>query len=235
MAVKRTQTSQGTSKKRLVKADSKSVVRTHEKSTESKTEKSKIVNITKRRLIVILVILIAAAFLYYFKGYFIVAMINGQPITRVSYVKELEKQSGKQVLNALVTKTLIYQEANKRRITISQSEIDQDIKRIQNNLSKQGQNLDQALALQGLSKQDLVEQIKLQKFVEKILGDKVKVTDKEIDDYISKNKDSFKEDITSETKSAVKQQLQQQKFSKEFQSWLDNAQRNAKINYFIKG
>ena len=42
------------------------------------------------------------------------------------------------------------------------------------------------------------EQIRVQKLVEKLIGKDIKVTDKEIDDYIEKNKDSIPQDAKPE-------------------------------------
>src|SRR5688572_16109970 len=48
--------------------------------------------------------------LYFLRGVFVAATVNGKPISRLALVKELEKQNGKETLNSLVTKELIFQE-----------------------------------------------------------------------------------------------------------------------------
>jgi len=48
---------------------------------------------------IIIVILLIAAF--QLKGLFIAAMVNGEPISRLTIIKELEKQGGKQALSSL--------------------------------------------------------------------------------------------------------------------------------------
>ena len=91
-------------------------------------------------------ILLLAGLLYAFRSLFVAAMVNGQPISRVSLVRELEKQNGKQALNSLVTKTLIYQEARKQNVSVSDDEINGEMKKIEDNLQQQGQRLDQHLS-----------------------------------------------------------------------------------------
>lgn len=190
--------------------------------------------INKNYLIVALAVIALAGLLYLARGFFIAAMVNGQPVSRLSVVSELEKQSGKQALDTLVTKTLIVQEARKQNITVEQNEINAELKRIEDNIKKSGQTLDDVLALQGMDRNTLIEQIRIQKTVEKILGKQIQVSDKEVNDYITKNAETLGSEPTSEeTKNTVKQQLTQQKLSERFQTWLDDLKKKARINYFV--
>jgi len=180
----------------------------------------------------IVVILIVAAFLL--KGLFIAALVNGEPISRLTVINELEKQSGKQALTSLVNQALIFQEAKKKKITVSQSEIDASLKQIEDSLKSQGQDLNTALAAQGMTTQDLMTQLKLRSLVEKLLADKIKVTDTEISDYITKNKDTLPTNMTeAELRKNVEEQLKQQKLGSASQTWLDQLNKDAKINYFV--
>jgi parvulin-like peptidyl-prolyl isomerase len=180
----------------------------------------------------IIIALILAAF--YLKGLFIVALINGEPISRLTIVQELEKQGGKQALSSLVNQTLILQEAKKKNVQVIQAEIDKAEKKIEDSLKAQGQSLDTALTMQGMTRKDLALQLKLRSLVEKLLADKIKVTEKEIADYIEKNKDTFPTTLTSDQiKTSVEEQLKQQKLASESQTWIEGLKKNAKINYFV--
>lgn len=181
-------------------------------------------------LIIIALIIIA----FSLKGLFVVALVNGEPIARIAVVSELEKQGGKQALSSLVNQTLILQEAKKKNVQVSQGEIDASIKKIEDSLKTQGQNLETALAQQGMTRQDLSMQLKLRNLVEKLLADRIKVTDKEVADYIEKNKDTFPIDMKEpEIKKSVTEQLKQQKLGSSSQAWLQELTKNAKINYFV--
>jgi parvulin-like peptidyl-prolyl isomerase len=180
----------------------------------------------------IIIALILAAF--YLKGLFVVALINGEPISRLTIIQELEKQGGKQALSSLVNQTLILQEAKKKNVQVIQAEIDKAEKKIEDSLKAQGQSLDTALAMQGMTRKDLALQLKLRSLVEKLLADKIKVTEKEIADYIEKNKSTFPATLTSDQiKTSVEEQLKQQKMASESQSWIEGLKKNAKINYFV--
>jgi len=180
----------------------------------------------------IVVILIVGGF--FLKGLFVAALVNGEPISRITIIKELEKQGGKQALSSMVNQTLILQEAKKKNVQVSQGEIDASLKQIEDSLKSQGQSLDAALTMQGMTRQDLMTQLKLRSLVEKLLADKIKITDKEVLDYIEKNKDTFPTDLTSDQiNKSVVEQLKQQKMASASQAWLAELNKNAKINYFV--
>lgn len=193
----------------------------------------------KRYIITVVIILAIIGLLYAFRSQFIVATVNGQPISRSEFNTEMQKEAGKKSMDALVTKILIIQEANKRNITESDADVNDQVKKIQDQLKKQGQSLDQALAMQGLTMADLKEQIKIEKLIEKLLGDKIKVSDKEVDDYMKKMQDAQAAggaDAATTPKmsrDAVMQQLKQSKLNDQVQPWIQNLQQKAKINYFL--
>jgi parvulin-like peptidyl-prolyl isomerase len=183
-------------------------------------------------IIVVLVLVILVGGLYYFKNQFISATVNGQPIWRLTLIKELEKESGKATLENLITKALILQEAKKQNLVISQEEIDQKMKELEDNFTSQGQNLDQLLEAQNMTRDQLKEQIEVQLIVEKIVSQDVEVTDEEVAAYFEDNPDYFPEGSDLESvKEDIKQQLKQQKSSDQIQSWLDSLRSNAQINY----
>lgn len=191
--------------------------------------------ITKSRILTLLAVIVVLGLLYLLRSWFVVALVNGQPISRTDFNKEVEKQSGKQVLNNLVTRTLIQQEANKQKITVTQKEVDDELAKIKANVEQSGRSLDQALELQGMTQAELREQIQLQKLVEKLIGKDVAVSDDEVNKYIEANKEGLPAGTNpDELKVSVKEQLRQQKLSTKFQTWIDDLQKKAKINYFLK-
>lgn len=220
--------------KRAVKSSKTKMVKTNT-PVPLAIDKSPIIDRLKQPRIfipLIIIALIIAGFLL--KGLFIAALVNGQPISRLSIIAELEKQSGKQALSALISQTLIFQEAKKKNVQVTEKEINDSVKQIEDSLKKQGQNLDAALTAQGMTRQDFLMQLKLRGLVEKLLADRIKVTDKEVTDYIEKNKETLPTDLKEdEIKKGVKEQLKQQKLASESQKWIEGLNKNAKINYFV--
>jgi foldase protein PrsA len=180
-------------------------------------------------------IILLGALLYLGRGLFVAAVVNGQPISRIEIIKEAEKQSGRQALDTIVRNTLIEQEARKANVTVSNQEIDDEIKKVDDTLSKQGQKLDDVLAMQGMTKEDLRRLIRLDKLVGKIVGKDVKVTDQEVNDYLTKNKDLLPEGQSEEElKKAASEQIKQQKLNDKIRTWLESLQTKAKIMYFVQ-
>ena len=191
--------------------------------------------LNKRNIILALVVVLVLAILILLKNQFIVVSVNGESINRLTLIRELEKQAGKKVLEGLVTNTLILQEAKKRNITITDNELNAEIKNIDENLKKRGQSLDQVLTLQSLTIDKVKDQIKLNLIMKKLLSDKISVSDKDVSDYIEKNSKLIPQGANpDDTKNQVRQQLEQQKLQEEGQELIKSLQDKAKINYSIK-
>lgn len=177
-------------------------------------------------LIVILFILLIA---FLFRGLFVAATVNGEPISRITVVRTLEKQNGTMTLENLITKKLILQEAQARNIVITQADIDAEINTISENLKKQGTTLESALEAQGMSKDELNDEVRVQLALRKLSGD-VKVSDKEVADFVEANATSFPEGTTEEQmKELARTQLEQQKAAEASQNLLAELQKKAVI------
>lgn len=179
------------------------------------------------------IILIIVA-LFFAKGLFVAATVNGSPISRWSVIKELEKQGGKQALEAIIDKKLVETELNKQNISVAKEEVDAEIKKIEAQVTSQGGTLEMALAQQGMTEEKLREQIAIQKKLEKLLADKVAVSEAEIDAYIKDSKATAPKDLKMEDfRKQIGDQLKQQKFQSEAQQWVSDLMASAKIKYYV--
>lgn len=179
------------------------------------------------------VILVVAA-LFFAKGIFVAATVNGSPISRLLVIQELEKQGGKQALEDIIDKKLIETELNKQKVTVNKKEVDAEIEKIKTQVASQGGTLEMALAKQGMTEEKLREQITIQKKLEKLLADKVVVTETEIDTYIKDSKATPPKDVKMEDfRKQVGDQLKQQKFQQEAQKWVSDLTASAKIKYYV--
>lgn len=230
-----------TTKKPVKKSVSKTVssskaMKVEEKKPQSTTPSQSYKKYATRKNALILVgLVILGALIFFLRGFFVAATVNGQPITRIQIIQELEKQNGQKTLDSLVTKTLILQEMDKKNISVNDAEVQAEIKKIEGALKQQGRTMSDALAQQGLSQADLVEQLKIQKMIEKLFSKDIVVSDAEVNKYIEDNKDALPADQDPNTlKSTIKEQLKQQKLTAKFQTWLEGVQKKAKINYIVK-
>lgn len=214
---------------------SKSAIKTIiEKLGLSKSKKSSKSSKKRDLTLIIIVIFLVLSVAIYFRGVFIAAVVNGKPISRLSIVKELEKQAGGQVLDSSISRTLINQEAKKEDITVEKKKIEEEISKIENQLETEGQSLDQVLEFQGLTREDVYQQTKIQLLIEKLLEDDLKVSEEEVSQYIEENKDTLAEDMSEqEARESAREQLKSQKLNSVVPAWLQELQNKANILYFV--
>ena len=198
------------------------------------TDGGRSVKIHRSTVFVVIGILIVAFVLYYGRGLFVAAVVNGQPVSRLSLVKEAERESGKQAMAMLVRNALVEQEASRQNVKVSDKELADQIKTIENNLSKQGQNLDETLKSEAMSRNDLNRIVRLDLLVGKLVGKEIKITEKQVVDYIDKNKDFLPKDKKDdELKKLVKERIKQEQLSEKAQVWLANLEKKASIVKFV--
>ena len=219
---------------RKPKASSVEKLQTFPQLSNLKFNKQALLKNRKAVTLLGIIIILIIALLYIFKGVFVAALVNGEPITRLSVIKSLEKQSGKSTLDNIITKKLILQEAKKRNVVVTKAEIDSELKKIEENLKAQGTTLDQALELQGMTKTQLNEEIRIQLSIQRMVESNIKLSDKEINEFITENKENFPEGLTEvQMKDQAKEQLKQQKSQEKTQAFLADLKKKAKVLNFV--
>lgn len=186
----------------------------------------------------IVIILVIGGLLYFGKAFFIAALVNGKPVSRISVIRELEKQSGKTTLDSLIEKDLILQEAKNNNVKVTDDQINKEIDNIKNLLTQQKTTLDAALASKGMTMNELREQIVIQKSVEAMLLSKIQISDAEVKDFFDKNLQYFKDNISktvtlAEATAQIKDQIFQQKMSAEYSTWIEGLKSKAKVLRFV--
>lgn len=169
---------------------------------------------------------------YAYAKYWNVATANGRNISRIDYIKNLEKQGGKQVLDQMIQEALIRNEAAKKGIKVDQKTVDDEIKKIEEKIKGQGLTLDQALLSQGMTKADLEGQIAISKMVTALVKSDKEITQAEIDKFLADNKAQLPKNATKDDlQKLAKEQLTSQATSQAASAWLAELKKNAKIIY----
>lgn len=166
------------------------------------------------------------------RNYLIVATVNGTPIYRWDVVRQLESQYGQQAVDRVITETLISQKATEQGIVVEESEIDEQMNQIEEQVTSMGQTFDAALAAEGLTRDELRHQIRTQKQLEQLAGEPSEITDEDIQSYIDQNRDFLPEEATEEElQDIARQQLSSQQDQQHLQETLTNLRAEADINY----
>jgi peptidyl-prolyl cis-trans isomerase C len=143
----------------------------------------------------------------------IVAVVNGDEITRADFDREMaivqrqllhmrKPQSAlnlseikKEVIESLINKQLLYQESQKKDITISEAEIDEQMQKVKEKFPDEN-TFKELLKKEDLSLDDLQSQIKrdlmLQRFIDTQFVKNITVSDQEAKAYYEGNLSMFK-------------------------------------------
>ncbi len=183
--------------------------------------------------LVIVIVIVLLALAYYFKGVFVVALVNNHPISRLSVIRMLEKQSGTDVVNRLINNQLIEQEAKKQKISVSQSDVDKAISSYKDQLTSQGTTLDDLLKQQNVTTAQFNDDVLLELQLEKLLGNKIAVTDDEVNQYITANKVTIQAGQDAQVKAQIREQLKQSKVNSAAPTYLADLRTKANIKIFV--
>jgi len=180
------------------------------------------------------IIILIAILLALTKSLFVAALVNGWPVSRIAVIKALEKQGGSDVLNTLVERSLIFQEAGRLGVKISDDVINTQITSIEEILKGQSLTLEEALAARGQTKKDLIDQIRIQKTVEVILSQKINISEEDTAKYFEENKALLDEGaVLEDVKEDIRGQLFQQKLNDEYRKWVEELKAKSKILYYV--
>ncbi len=119
-----------------------------------------------------------------------VAIVNGQRITRRAFVSRLEQVTGEQVLADLINEQLIRQAAKQAKITVTQSEVDEEIDKLREQI---GPSFESMLAQYGMTIDDLRKNMDLNLLVFKISTKDITVGDDALMAFFEENKSDYDE------------------------------------------
>lgn len=179
-----------------------------------------------------ILIVILALFTIGYLRFWNIAIVNGTAISRLDYIKTMEKQGGKQTLALMIDETLILNEGSKNNVNIDQKIIDEEIAAIEEQLKTQNQTLDSALLAAGMVKTDLEKQIRIKKIESILSAPKTEITQAQVDEFLTTNKSLLPTGKTKdELQTLAKDQLTLEASQTAAASWLDGLRQSAKVVY----
>ncbi len=159
-----------------------------------------------------------------------VAVVNGQYVPTTALYSQLMASGGAETLNNITQQQLILQQAQREKITVSNDEIEKELSTFKESTGGEDQ-YQTSLKEFGISEDLLRNQIEVRLTLEKILADKIKVSDQEIEDYYNANKAEV--DVANEgldaARSRIETQLREQKLSQESSKYIQSLQQSSTI------
>lgn len=119
-----------------------------------------------------------------------VATVNGANITEDELFEAMKTSYGDSTLETLITKKLVQQEADAASIEISEQDVTDEIEIIKLEFGSE-EEFNGILMQNGLTIEDLREDMRLNAMVRKVLESKTDVTDEEIKTYFDANQGKF--------------------------------------------
>lgn len=187
----------------------------------------------KRIFILVLLLLGIIVLIYAFSKWFVVAWVDGQPVTKFEYFKSLEESAaGKNLKDQLIVEKLIYSEANKKGVNASAGEIDKEFKKVMEQIGTESMKLQ--LAQVGMSENDFKDQLQTKIIIRKLFGGNVSVSDMELNKYIEDQQALFRDSsdlppLTDEEKLKLKEELFLQKIQESFSKWVTEVQNSSRV------
>lgn len=185
------------------------------------------------KLIIFLIIVTGVGiFLFRNKSLFLVALVNNEPVFRVTLEQRMMSRYGEETLDELIGEVLIRQAARDNNIVVSQQEIDEKVAEIEKILGGRT-TLEEALSQRGGTMKELRWQIELQLIQEKLIAGETIVSDQEVEDYLQKNRESLPATDESSLRMEARRRLYAQKQVAAMRQYFSNLRQQAKIVKFL--
>jgi foldase protein PrsA len=120
-----------------------------------------------------------------------IASAGGRPVTDQEWMDELKKKHGDEVLLGMLNHIVVGKEAMALGITVTDEEIEQELKRGIYGYGSEEQYYDQMQSELGLSRQELREETAYRLTLQAVATAGITVSETEIDDYLVQNAERF--------------------------------------------
>ncbi len=212
------------------KSDGKQMVELPPSYTGASVSSTK--KMSRWHMIVGVLVLVLVGLLAANKGWIVAAMVNGKPIYSWQLNKSLRNRFGQQTLEGMIGEVLIADQAKSAGVSVSQADIDAKQKEVLASLGADVK-LDDLLKFQGLTKEDFINQLKLQLLVERLLTKDVTITDTDVANYIATNSATLTASDPAKLKEEARQAIKTSIVNEKLQTWFEEVRQNAKVLKFL--
>lgn len=121
-----------------------------------------------------------------------VASVNGEVITERELYNEMIKQGGDRLLETLIDQKLVEQAAKEANIQVTDKQVQERLDKLIEEMGGK-EAFQSTLAMYGISEDVLRQDVRTQLMLEQLLGDRIEVTEEEIQAYFESNKEMWGE------------------------------------------
>jgi len=178
----------------------------------------------------------------------VVAKVGDKSISKEDLYTTLVDQYGDAALDTLIAEKLVELESDKKDLSVKDSEIEEELESIKESYGGE-EAFNEALASSGASLDSVKKNVESFLLTEKLLKDRVSISDDQIKEYFEANKDSFAQDeqiqashiLVEDEKTAkeVKDKLDDggdfAELAKEYSTDTSNAESGGELGFFAKG
>ncbi|MGM0846193.1 MAG: foldase protein PrsA [Bacillota bacterium] len=178
----------------------------------------------------------------------VVAKVGSDSISKDELYTMMVDQYGEAALDTLITEKIVELESEERDLKVKNSEIDEELQKIKNSYEDE-EAFNEALTSSGTSLESVKENIRSYLLTEKLLNDRVTITDDQIKEYFETNKETFaqQEQVKAShilvedeaTAKEVKEKLVKgedfAELAKEYSTDTSNAEDGGELGFFGKG
>lgn len=179
-------------------------------------------------------ILIVGLIILFFvnKKILIAAVVNGKPIFRWQLSQTMLSRYGKQTLEGIIGEMLITDAALRDGVAVTEEQVDAKVTEIVAGL---GENIDieKLLELQGMTREEFEQQIRLQLTVEHVLAKDITVSEADIDQFIATNSGRFSATDSASMQTQVRQAIIDEYISGRFQPWFTELKERASVTRYL--
>lgn len=226
-------------KKTLKSRKSNKIEEINEKISEKQSEIKSVKNNNLGFVIKIALIVLVGAGVFFlaqkYRGLVIAGVVNNHVVYKWDLNSRLNNRYGATALDEIVTEQLLYEQANKNSITVSDKELQDEVTANETQFGGRPQLMEMAKQAGINDDKQLNEFFKLKLTIKKLQEKlfQAEVTDEEIKTYYDENKQYLGDKSFEELKSDITEQLKQQKIQTQFTEWFGNIRKEAKIDSYI--
>lgn len=165
------------------------------------------------------------------KNWIVAATVNGEPIPTFTLNHKLNSLYKERILTQIINEKILEQEARKQGITISPQQIQEKVLEAETSYGGK-ETFEMLLSQQGLTRDEFLNQTKLQLLVEKLFEKESSPSAEEIDKFMADNQSLPEATDAAKFKELAESSVRNNKLSQVFSEKFQELRKNAKISIF---